>query len=163
MGKARSYEIIEYRKKIFGAITDSPELVSLLGEENSDDPAETIPYRKSFPHEFVPDTITETDRFLNFDIIAYLDTKNNVYKDITVCFYVVCHKAVVRIDKNSLTLWYDKVVCELDDIFSKTDVLGIGCTMQLASNIPYIPHKDFKGRLLKFTVKDFTNGAKYGA
>ena len=163
MGKAKSYEIIEYRKKIFGAITDSPELVTLLGEEDSDDPAETIPYRKSFPHEFVPDTITETDRFLNFDIVAYLDNKNNVYKDLTVYFYVVCHKAVVRIDKNSLTLWYDKVVCELDDIFSKTDVLGIGYTMQLVSNVPYIPHKDFKGRLIKFTVKDFNNGAKYGA
>ncbi|RHP47059.1 hypothetical protein [Clostridium sp. AF32-12BH] len=163
MGKARSYEIIEYRKKIFQAIVDSPELVKLLGEEDSEDPAETIPYNKSFPHEFVPDTITSTDKYVNFDMVAYLDTKNNVFKDITVYFYVVCHKAVVRMDKHSLDLWYDKVTCALDDIFSQSDILGIGNTMQLVSNVPYLPHKDFKGRLLKFTVKDFKNGAKYGA
>lgn len=162
MGKARSYEIIEYRKLIMNEICRSTELVKLLGESDKQYPEDVIPYKWCFPHEYIPDTITETDRFINFEISANIDSKNNVFKDLTIYFFVVCHQDVIRYRENGREyLWYDKVTCELDNIFCEKNILGVGET-NLISNHPYCPQYKFKGRLLKFVVKDFNNGLKYG-
>ncbi len=158
MGKARSYEIKEYRNKIIQEICKSKNLVELLGCENEEYPEDVIPYKWVFPHEFIPDTITKTERFINFDISATIDTKNNTYKDLVIYFFVVCHEDVVRYKG---ALWYDTVTCELDNIFCEKNVLGVGNTY-LISNVPYCPQIKFKGRLLKFIVKDFNNGLKNG-
>lgn len=162
MGKARSYEIIEFRNKITDEICKSPELVKLLGCEHEESPEEIIPFKYSFPHEYIPETITKTERFINFDLKTNLDTRNYVYKDLTIYFFVVCHEDVVKYVENGRTyLWYDKAVCELDNIFCGKNVLGIGQTLLINNDI-YCPKYEFKGRLLKFIVKDFNNGLKYG-
>lgn len=162
MGKSRSYEIIEYRKKIMTEICKSKDLVKLLGCENEEYPEDIIPFKWAFPHEYIPDVIKETDKFINYEISATLDTRNNVFKDLTIYFFVVCHEDVIRYKDNGINyLWYDKAVCELDNIFCEKNILGIGETI-LVSNIPYCPQQKFKGRLLKFIVKDFNNGLKYG-
>lgn len=143
-------------------ICKSKELVKLLGCENEEYPEDVIPYSKSFPHEYIPEVITKTERFINYEISATLDQRNNVYKDLTIYFFVVCHEDVIRYKENGRTfLWYDKVVCELDELFCDGDWLGVGET-KLVSNSPYAPHQKFKGRLLKFVVKDFNDGKKYG-
>jgi len=162
LGKARSYEIIEYRKLIMKEICQSEELVKLLGESDEEYPEDIIPYKWCFPHEYIPETITKTDRFINFEISANIDNRNNVFKDLTIYFFVMCHQDVVRYkEKGREYLWYDKVTCELDNIFCEKNILGVGETM-LVSNAPYCPQQKFKGRLLKFVVKDFNNGLKYG-
>ena len=143
-------------------ICQSKEIVKLLGCENEEQPEEVIPYKWSFPHEYIPDTITKTDRFINFEISATIDPKNNVYKDLTIYFFVVCHEDAIRYkDGLNTYLWYDKATCELDNIFCEKNILGVGETV-LVSNVPYCPQQKFKGRLLKFIVKDFNNGLKYG-
>jgi len=162
LGKARSYEIIEYRKLIMKEICKSEELVKLLGEYDEEYPEDIIPYKWCFPHEYIPDTITKTDRFINFEISANIDSRNNVFKDLTIYFFIMCHQDVVRYkEKGREYLWYDKVTCELDNIFCEKNILGVGETV-LVSNTPYCPQQKFKGRLLKFVVKDFNNGLKYG-
>ena len=143
-------------------ICRSEEIIKLLGEADEEHPEDVIPYKWSFPHEYIPETITETNRYINFDISTSRDSRNDVYKNVTVYFYVLCHQDVVKYIENSRTyLWYDKVVCELDSIFCNKNILGIGTTV-LVDNVPYSPQKNFKGRLLKFIVKDFNDGARYG-
>lgn len=140
----------------------SPEIVKLLGCEDEENPEDIIPYNYSFPHEYIPETINETKRFINFEIKARIDPRNNVFKDVTIYFFVMCHQDVVRYEENGREyLWYDKVTCELDNLFSEQNKLGIG-EMILTDNVPYCPQQIFKGRLLTFTVKDFNNGLKYG-
>lgn len=162
MGKQRSHEIINYRNKIMDRICKSEELVKLLGCENAEYPEDVIPYHKSYPHEYIPEVITKTERFINYELSATLDQKNNIYKDLTIYFFVVCHEEVIRYKEKGRTfLWYDKAVCELDEIFCDGEWLGVG-EVKLVSNTPYSPHQKFKGRLLKFVAKDFNDGKKYG-
>ena len=164
MGKGKSYEIVDCRKNIMRALCSSPEIVKLLGESDEEYPEDVIPYKWVFPHEYIPDTITETNRYINFEIKASIDSRNNVFKDLTIYFFVLCHQDVVQYkdEKRRSYLWYDKVVCELDNLFTGTDILGINETTELVSNAPYSPQKKFKGRVLTFTVKDFRDGLKYG-
>lgn len=143
-------------------ICKSDELIKLLGESDEEYPEDIIPYKWSFPHEYIPDTITQTDKFINFEISAAIDPRNDVYKDLTIFFYVICHQDAIKYKEKGRTyLWYDKAACELDNIFTDKNILGIGTTT-LVSNVPYYPQQKFKGRLLKFVVKDFNDGAKYG-
>lgn len=125
-----------------------------------------IPYKYSFPHEYIPslegETTKLTKKFINYEISANIDPYNNTFKDLTIYFFVVCHEDIIRYEENGRNyLWYDRAVCELDNLFCEKNVLGIGKT-KLISNIPYAPQMKYKGRLLKFVVKDFTNGLKYG-
>lgn len=162
MGKGRSYEIIEYRRRIMAEICSSENIIKLLGCEDEEYPEDYIPYKWVFPHEYIPEAIKETDRFINFDIKAKIDHRNNVFKDLTIYFFVVCHEDVIRYKENEKDyLWYDRVTCELDNLFSEQNKLGIG-EMMLIDNVPYCPQTKFKGRVLTFTVKDFNNGLKYG-
>ncbi len=143
-------------------ICKNKNLVKLLGESDEEYPEDVIPYKWSFPHEYVPDVITRTDKFINFDVSAVFDGRNDVYKDLTIYFFIMCHQDVARYNDNGEDcLWYDKVVCELDNVFGGTNIFGVGET-NLESNVPYSPQQKFKGRLLKFKTKDFNNGLKYG-
>lgn len=162
MGKSRSYEIIEYRKIIMNELCKSKEIIKLFGLENEKYPEDIIPYQYSYPHEHVPDTITETERYINFEISANLYNTNRTFNDLKVYFFVFCHQDVIRyLDKGREYLWYDKVTCELDTIFGGKYIMGVGKT-ELISNKPYSPENTFKGRLLTFDVKDFTDGKKLG-
>lgn len=162
IGKSRSYEIIEYRKLIERQICTSSEIIKLLGCENEEYPEDIIPYKYSFPHEYIPGTQDKTNRFINYEISANIDSRNNTFKDLTIYFFISCHEDIIRYEENDRTyLWYDLVVCELDNIFCENNVLGIGKT-NLINNNPYCPQQKYKGRLLKFVVKDFNNGLKNG-
>ena len=144
-------------------LVNSEEIRRLLDEACSAHPEETIPFNKSFPQEYVPETIKETDKYINFDIRADIDSRNRTYKDLTVWFFISCHQHVVPYWENGRQFcWYDKVVCELDRIFSGQNILGVGATY-LMTNAPYYPQNKFKGRQLTFKVKDFYNGLKNGS
>lgn len=157
MGRGRSHEIIEYRNKIMDFLLTSEDIVSLMGS-TLDKSVDELPYKRMFPHERTPGTITNTDKHINFEISAVYDKENKVYKDLTVYFFIFCHMDVERTSKG---LWYDRVVEEIDEIFGDKNVLGIG-KMVLLQNVPYTPKEEFEGRMITFKTKDFTNGLRYG-
>ena len=163
MGKARSYEVIEYRKKIMDKLCRDKEVLKLLGASDMEHPEDVLPYSQFYPHEYIPETITETERFICFDISATNDPKNNTLKDLMIYFFISCHQDVVPYFENGRSfLWYDKVVCALEEIFTdQQGIFGVG-KIEFLSNKPYYPQQKFKGRQLQFHVFDFYNGRKYG-
>lgn len=163
MGKARSYEVIEYRKKIMDKLCRDEEILKLLGALDEEHPEDILPYSKIYPHEYIPETIKETERLICFDVSATNDPKNNTLKDLTIYFFISCHQDVVPYFENNRSfLWYDKVVCALEEIFTeKQGIFGVG-KIEFLSNKPYYPQQKFKGRQLQFHVFDFYNGRKYG-
>lgn len=157
MARARSYDVIEYRKIIMNKIFANEKIVELFGVDY-EEAADELSYHYVFPHEFIPDTVTKTDRFLNFELAANIDPRNNTYKNVAIHFFVFCHNDVIVTDYG---LWYDRIVCELDNIFGEENVLGVGKT-SIVSNLPYKPNNNFTGRVITFTVKEFTDGLKNG-
>lgn len=162
MGQSRSYEIIEYRKKIQNELCTDKEILKLLDESKTAHPEDTIPFHKVYPHEYIPETIDDTRRMICFDIKAEIDNKNKTLKEMTVYFFISCHQNVVPYFENGrMFLWYDKVVCAIENIFTDSYKFGVG-KIEFVSNNPYYPNQKFKGRQLIFRLFDFYNGAKYG-
>lgn len=186
MADKRSYEIKEFRRKIMDLICENETLVRLLIPEKKEngkwvnpfddedfDPSEELPYKYLMPYELVTGTLIEKGRYLGFDISTSVDPRNNVYKDMTINFFVISEQTLVPynegiIDKSRngyKSCWYDLVTCELDTMFSGTNKLGVG-KMTLISNDPYfvsyareIP---YKGRTLTFKVLDYMDSTTHG-
>lgn len=143
-------------------ICRSEELIKLLGCANEGYPENIIPYKWCFPYEYIPNAAAQAGRYINFEIGADIDPKNKVYKNLILYFYALCHENEISYEENGKTyLWYDKAAYELENIFCKNKILGIG-DAAFKSNTPYSPGQNFKGRLLQFSIKDFNNGMKYG-
>ena len=81
-------------------ICTSPEIIKLLGCENEEYPEDIIPYKYSYPHEYIPGTQSETKRYINYDMKSSIDPRNNTYKNITIFFFIVCHEDVVKYKEN---------------------------------------------------------------
>lgn len=161
--KSRGYEIIEYRKKIQNELCTNPDIIRLLDESDSPNPEDVIPFQKVFPHEYIPEVIEDTRRLICFDISANIDSRNKVLKDMTVYFFLSCHQDVVKYYENGrMFLWYDRVACTIENIFSHRYMqFGVG-KIEFVSNKPYYPQQKFKGRQLILKLYDFNNGALYG-
>ena len=149
--------MIEYRNKITAAILGDEEICELMDTTKAK-AVKDLYYRHIYPHEYIPETMKDADKYINFELQASMDWRNNVFNDITIWFFVLCHDDLLRTDKG---LWTDRTTCRIDEIFTENNILGIGTT-SLMMNAPYVPTKDVRGRALTFKVKDFTKGGKYG-
>lgn len=162
IGKARSYEIIEYRKKIMDELCTNSEILKLLDAADTGDPGAVIPFNKAYPYEYVPEEDAEPGRLICFDIQSGIDSKNKTLKELTVMFFAGCHQDAAQYTKDGSTLlWYDRAVCALEEVFGGQSKLGVG-KAEFVSNVPYSPQKKIKGRKLTLKIFDFNDGRKYG-
>lgn len=155
MGKSKSYEVIEYRDLIKKYLLEFESICELLG--NAENP-QSLWCSTIYPYEFTPDATETKKSFINFELRTDFDSFNPTYKIVTIWFFVSTH-----IDNliGSNSLWYDRVVCVLDNLFAEKNVLGIN-EVKLISNVPYTVSEKFKGRILMFKAKDFQDGRKNG-
>lgn len=154
-----SEDIAVFRSKIMRLLTTNTGIVNLMGSTLERAPID-LPYKYISPYQPVKDLILKTDKFINYNIRMAIDPRNNVYKDVTVYFWVCCHFDIVRTPTG---LWYDEVVKEIDSMFGEQDILGVG-DMTLSYLEPYAPvDGKFLGELITFKTKSFTNGSKYTA
>lgn len=156
IGKSRSYDIIEYRNEIKNAMFGDPDFLELF-KDKCEYP-EDLFYKNVNPHEFIPETVTETDRYVNYDMRADIDPRNNTFKDMKIWFFISCHIDSIRTTNG---LWFDKMGCAIDNIFGDKNTIGVGKT-SVISNVPYRPHSKLVGRILTLTVKEFSDGKKNG-
>ncbi|WP_206459447.1 hypothetical protein [Anaerovorax sp. IOR16] len=155
MGKSKSYEVIEYRDLIKKYLLESDSICELLG--NTESP-QSLWHNAIYPYEFIPDTTETKKSFINFELRTDSDVMNPTYKTVTIWFFISTH-----IDNlvDSTSLWYDRVVCVLDNLIAQENVLGIN-EVKLISNAPYTLADNFKGRILIFKAKDYYDGKKNG-
>lgn len=170
MGRCRSHEFMEYRMRVIDEICKNERLVRLLSPTEDTLPSD-LPYNIVYPYELVSGIATERKRALGFDISSSEYAKNPIYKELTLEFFVICHRDQIKYPDPDFPghyrCWFDLVVCELDEMLCGDRAIDIGVgELKLTKNEPYfvsyareIP---YKGRTLEFTVKDFVKGEKYG-
>lgn len=156
--KTKSCDMITYRKIIMNTLCRSETLAVLLQGAKETSQADTLPYKRIFPYEYLPDALTEADRFLCFELSTTVNSKNSIYHDTVISFYILGHKAAIPYtEEGNHCLWYDKAACELDTLFNDQTTLGIG-KITLISNVPYRSQTSLTGRILTFKIKSFSKG-----
>lgn len=153
MANIKSYEIIEYRRKIKDILLDS----DLLFEEMDVRSKSDMWLNNVFPYERIPSTVSKSDKYICYEIKSTKDRANPTYKNITIYFFISTD--VNNLD--DLDLWHDRIVCILDELFTEKSMLGV-TNIELIDNVPYSPIKEYAGRMVVFSFKDFMDGKKNG-
>lgn len=163
--------IEDYRNVIMNEILNNEVLVDVLshGTLTTED-ADELVWQNVFPQEFDPETITQTDSYIFFDINESVSStvgKNGTgYVTLTLFFWVLTHRDVVRYEGNVSTsknrLRNDIIVRELKKTFAPVSNLGISKNRLLYNNLFTQTNYKYTGRLLAFKITDFADKIRYG-
>lgn len=162
--------IEDYRNVITNEILNNEILVDILshGTLTTDD-ADSLVWQNVFPQEFDPETITETDSYIFYDInetpSAKVSKNGTGYVTLTLFFWVITHRDIVRyegsIDSSKNRLRNDIIVRELKKIFAPKNNLGISKNHLLYNNIFTQTNYKYTGRLVAFKITDFSDKIRY--
>lgn len=163
--------IEDYRNVIMNEILNNEVLVDVLshGALTTED-ADELVWQNVFPQEFDPETITQTDSYIFFDINESVSStvgKNGTgYVTLTLFFWVLTHRDVVRYEGSISTsknrLRNDIIVRELKKTFAPVSNLGISKNRLLYNNLFTQTNYKYTGRLLAFKITDFADKIRYG-
>lgn len=163
--------IEDYRNVITNEILSNNVIVDILshGTLTADDADELI-WKNIFPQEFDPETITQTDTYIFYDINEKQSSqygKNGTgYEELTLFFWVLTHRDIARYEGEIATsknrLRNDIVVRELKRIFTPKTNMGIGKNRFLYNNLFTQTNYKYTGRLLAFKITDFADKIRYG-
>lgn len=172
MTKSINEDLIEdYRNVITNEILSNEVLVDILshGTLTTDD-ADELVWKNVLPQEFDPETITETDSYIFYDIneatSAQVGKNGTGYVTLTLFFWILTHRDVVRYEGNVSTsknrLRNDIIVRELKKTFAPVSNLGISKNRLLYNNLFTQTNYKYTGRLLAFKITDFADKIRYG-
>lgn len=172
MAKSINEDLIEdYRNVITNEILSNEVLVDILshGTLTTDD-ADELVWKNVLPQEFDPETITETDSYIFYDINEATSTQvgrnGTGYVTLTLFFWILTHRDIVRYEGNVSTsknrLRNDIIVRELKKTFAPVSNLGISKNRLLYNNLFTQTNYKYTGRLLAFKITDFADKIRYG-
>lgn len=172
MAKNINEDLIEdYRNVITNEILNNEILVDVLsrGTLTTDD-ADELVWHNLLPQEFDPETITETESYIFYDIneatSSQVGRNGTGYVTLTLFFWVLTHRDIVRYEGNVATsknrLRNDIIVRELKKTFAPQANLGISKNRFLYNNIFTQTNYKYTGRLVAFKITDFADKIRYG-
>lgn len=161
----------DYRNVITNAILNNEILVDVLGKGEYDlDTADELLWKNVFPNDFAPETLTETDTYIFYDMdesVSPTVSKNGTgFLAINLYFWIVTHRDIIRYNGNIPSsknrLRNDIVVRELKQMFAPERNLGVSKNKFLYNKIFAQTNNKYSGRLLAFQITDFADKIRYG-
>jgi len=162
--------IEDYRNVITNEILNNDILVDILshGTLTTDDSDELV-WKNVFPQEFNPETITQTDSYIFYDLnettSSQVGRNGTGYVTLTLFFWILTHRDIARyegkIDTSKNRLRNDIIVRELKKMFAPKSNLGISKNRLLYNNLFTQTNYKYTGRLLAFKITDFADKIRY--
>ena len=162
--------IEDYRNVITNEILNNEILVDILSHGTlTTDEADSLVWQNVFPQEFDPETITQTDTYIFYDLneapTAGVSKNGTGYVTLTLFFWVLTHRDIVKYEGNVPTsknrLRNDVVVRELKKMFAPKNNLGISKNRLLYNNLFTQTNYKYTGRILAFKIADFADKIRY--
>ena len=161
----------DYRQVITNTILNNQIIVDVLGKGEVDiDDADSLLWKNLFPNDFSPDTLTETDSYIFYDldesVSPAVHNNGTGFLSINLYFWVLTHRDIVRYNGNIAScknrLRNDILVRELKTTFAPVSNLGISKNRFLYNKIFAQTLTKYTGRLLAFQITDFADKIRYG-
>lgn len=152
---ANAEEIPVYRQKIMEALINNKSVCELvlnrtITEIDSDIQDElTNGHIYKFP--YVPDVQETAKTYINFDIDGENSNATNLYKDMSLYFWIFSHKSIIKHSTGDLRT--DLLNIQVQRLFNDNADFGIG-KMFLLRDRMFTYGDDYAGRRLIFQVKD---------
>lgn len=148
----------EYQDKIVKKLIDSQEIVDLLlNQTNSEIPNSDLIDDQIHIYEYVPEVDDTAKSYICIDGDIDADISIN---EIPIQLYIFTHKSLM-IDRNKFRgTRVNNLVNEIDKLLNDSDGFGIG-KIKLESVDRFFPAKDYRGKIMTYTIKDFNQNRKF--
>lgn len=134
------------------------EIVRLITDKKSVNvPDTSLRYKSIYPYEFIPDTTTNGQTFVCFDV-DILQVLNKTFYVPVLYIWAFTHKSKMRIaSADGGGIRTDRLCMAIDRILNGSRLFGLG-RLELRSVGRFSPIDDYLGRVLTYTAKDFNSG-----
>lgn len=148
-------ELKEYRQKILTALINNHDICELVLNRNvttiTADIQDELTNNHIFKYAFVPNVQDDEKTFIAFEINGRTSNNTNLYKNISLSFFIFSHANVIRYKTGHLrTDLIDECV---QDLFNENNDFGVG--LMYCTEDKYLKvSNNYYGRQLTFKVKD---------
>lgn len=163
---SKNVDLIEdYRNVVTNEILNNKVIVDVLSKgEYTLENADELLWTRVFPNEFDPDTITDTESYIFYDIDESVSPIES-YLQMTLYFWVFTHKSIAKyngdISESKNRLRNDIIVRELKKTFAPKRNMGISKNKFLYNKIYTQSNSKFTARLVAFKIIDFSDKIRY--
>lgn len=146
-------DFFDYKNELMQTICKSPPIVKLLTDDTAAAvPNKALPYTQVFPHEYIPDTVSQGKAFLCFDVDV-LSVSGKTFLTPALYVWVFSHKSKLRLPDGG-GVRTDKLACEMDRLLSGNRYFGLG-ELSLYSVSRFSPISDYQGRTLCYNTREW--------
>ena len=155
MASGNGSEIIEYREKIMTALLNDKPLCEYVLNQTitilDDDIQVVLKKNNIYNFPYVPDVQEQAKTYITFDIDGENSNRTNLYKDMSLYFWIFAHKSIIQDDDGNLRT--DLIDERVQYLFNDNEDFGIG-KMYLSKDKMLSVGENFCGRRLVFITKD---------
>lgn len=145
-------EFFDYKNLLMKDLCSNEAIVKLVtGNKEAKVPNHQLAYTQLFPFEYVPETISEAQTFICFDV-DILSAPSKTYYLPVLYIWVFTHKSNLRLPEGGLLL--DELSSEIAKMLNGNRFYGLG-QLKLSSTQRFEPTTGYLGRSLVFTAVDF--------
>lgn len=145
-------KMTKYRNIIVSQLCSDSRIVSILSNGNDETDGYDLVWNRIFPFEYVPDVTSSASPYICFDIVAD-DNSVNTFQNMSIYFFISTHYSISA-QRSGMGLVCDELAHRVQLLFNDKLISGVG-KCKFISNHIYAPSDDFRGRVLRFDVRDF--------
>lgn len=152
-------ELRDYKQQLMKQLCSNIEIVKLITDRKSVNvPDTSLPYRSVYPYEYIPDTVTNGETFVCFDVDIPTVLNKTFYLPV-LYIWAFTHKSKMRINPaDGGGIRTDELSFAINRMLNGSRLFGLG-KLELQSVGRFTPIEDYHGRVLTYTAKDFNSGS----
>lgn len=143
-------EFYDYKNQLIHDLITNPAIVSLVNDNIGNGEEASLIYTQIFPHEYVPDTVTEAKTFICCDV----DVRKSMTKtflEATLYVWVFTHKSLLRLPEGGVRT--DRLASEIAKQINGSMFYGLG-ELDLYAAKRFAPMTDYNGKVLTFETTE---------
>lgn len=145
-------EFFDYKTRLMHDLLTNKEIVKLLDDNEKSIPhPEELVYKQLFPYEYLPEVVTNGQTYICCDVDIQKVT-SKTFLTPYLYIWVFTHKSKIRLRDGGVRT--DKLCSQIAETINGSRYYGLG-ELELSSAKRFYPVKDYLGRVLTFSAKDF--------
>jgi hypothetical protein len=157
---ARLKELNTYERLVMKKLSENQRIVDMIlntTHYNEADflhypiPNHDVKFTHIFPYNYVPDTQTDAQVFICYNIFAPR-VFNKTYKTIDLTFYVLAEQSLIVLDD---TTRLNAIAEEIDEMFNGTMEIGLNRMRLLSVEPPINPVGSYHGKVIRYTNEEW--------
>ena len=143
-------DLFDYKNQLMKDLLTNEKIVKLIDRTITMDKASSLAYKRIFPYEYIPETTSNGDIFVCFDVDV-LSVVNKTYLNPTLYLWVFAHRTNLRMPGGGLLV--DELCASICEVLNGSRMYGLG-ELEFAAMKRFTPVTDYQGKCMVFEATE---------